>query len=108
MYLNDIYRTLDSDERILASDQWTLASLLASNQHVWAPCDSFAGRRTRDIADRNRIVFRRLVCHEVRPAGGERGLEIRADGEVRPTDPVAAAQKIPQSPAGDVPLPEGR
>lgn len=67
MHLKYVYRTLNNEERIVFGDEWTLASLLNSNLDVWAPCDSFLGRRAEELADRGRIIFRRREYREVVP-----------------------------------------
>ena len=62
MILSDVYQLLKEDDRVVATDQWTLASLSA--EHLWAPCDSFVGRLVGDIHDRGRILFRRCIAKD--------------------------------------------
>lgn len=62
MLLSDIYQLLKEDDKIIRGDQWTLASIAA--EHIWAPCESFIGRRVGDVHDSGRIVFRRCIAKD--------------------------------------------
>ena len=62
MIISDVYQILSDDDRLQPGDQWTLASMAGA--HVWAPCDSFVGRRVGDVSDRGKILFRRCIAKD--------------------------------------------
>lgn len=60
--LADVYRVLTEEEMILLTDQFNLATL---DDNCWGPVDKFAGHRVREVHEKGKIVFRRLISHEV-------------------------------------------
>lgn len=65
MQLADVYQVLDQpDTRIARGDEFTLASLAA--EHIWAPCDSFVGKRIGELdkASRATLIFRRRIARD--------------------------------------------
>lgn len=60
--LADVYRLLEGEEMILMVDQFNLATL---SNDCWGPVDKFAGHRVREVCEKGKIIFRRLVNHEV-------------------------------------------
>lgn len=60
--LADVYRILEDEETILPGDEFNLATL---NDECWGAVDKFAGQRVRNVGERGKIRFRRLVAHEV-------------------------------------------
>ena len=62
MLLRDVYQILEPDTKILAGDEFSLASI--ADQHVWGPCDSFVGKRVCDVSQRGRIIFRRRIARD--------------------------------------------
>jgi len=62
MQLADVYRILEDEERILPGDEFNMFVL---RDDCWGAVDKFAGHRVREVSDRGKIVFRRLVVREV-------------------------------------------
>lgn len=58
----DVYRLLVEEETVLPLDQFNLATL---SNDCWGPVDKFAGHRVREVHEKGKIIFRRLVNHEV-------------------------------------------
>ena len=62
MLLADVYQVLVDDDRIAWGDEFSLASQAA--EHVWGPCESFAGMRVSDVRRWHDIVFRSRIARD--------------------------------------------
>lgn len=60
MLIADVYQILTDDTKVVQGDQWKLEH---QNDDCWVPCCSFIGHRVDELA-KNRVVVRRLICHE--------------------------------------------